>query len=377
MQTQLMRPGTAEVPWFEYRSTASDQVERTPVQSVPFSIGRIDTADLQIDSGRVSREHAVVVKEGKAYRIRDLGSTNGTLVNGERIDDVELHDGDIVVIADQEFTFVAADAASTRRVPTQLMGGASTAPNPFDRVMALRRLQESLLHRGFHPSLKQVFELNSGNTLGYASASWGASQRNGKSNWLASPFAAYSSSTWHACQLYRTLAAEAFLDVRQREILIVGIDMEEIEGNDSLLSQLGQLRSLIGDESLVINLPAGVYDVDRHPLLISLKQSGCMTAYGDFVGSRSQVMRLADDPPDYLLLSPTMSRDLHSARQRRQLSSIPDACHEIGCQAVVCGLATPADEDACRDLGFTLAMSRRDSRLGTTSSAQLLAATSH
>lgn len=370
MQTQLMQSGKTDAPWFERTASESQEVERTPIQSVPFSIGRIETADLQIDSGRVSREHAVVVKEGKSYRLRDLGSTNGTLVNGEPIDDVELCGGDIVVIADHEFIFVDAEAGSARRMATQVMTGAGAAAVPLDRIVAVRRLQESLLHRGFRPRLKTIVDLQDGRPWGYVSDALEADQPRGTLSWLASPFAC---STWRACQMHRTLAAEAFQQIRQQESLFVGVSAEEAEGNGALPAQLEQLRNLVGQDALVVSLPAELYEVARSPLLETLKQRGCLTALSGFMGSSSQVDRLAAAAPDFLLLSPTMSRDLHGARQRRQLASIPEACERIGCRPIVCDLTSPADEDVGRELGFQLALSPGGGGSGAKSSAKRLA----
>jgi serine/threonine protein kinase len=53
------------------------------VSSVPFRIGR--NADLSINDAHLSREHAVINWDGKSFTISDLGSTNGTYVNGRRL----------------------------------------------------------------------------------------------------------------------------------------------------------------------------------------------------------------------------------------------------------------------------------------------------
>src|SRR4051812_24385125 len=60
-------------------------------------IGRADTADLVLPKPWVSREHARVVSTQGATQIVDLGSHNGTRVNGERIAGTrELRSGDVI-----------------------------------------------------------------------------------------------------------------------------------------------------------------------------------------------------------------------------------------------------------------------------------------
>jgi pSer/pThr/pTyr-binding forkhead associated (FHA) protein len=48
-------------------------------------IGRDSSADLSIPSPAVSRRHARVIREGAGYALEDLGSSNGTFLNGERL----------------------------------------------------------------------------------------------------------------------------------------------------------------------------------------------------------------------------------------------------------------------------------------------------
>ncbi len=59
-----------------------------------FIIGRGRHCDLVVDSGKVSREHAVVFREGDRWFIEDLGSSNGTWFQRERISRRRIEDGD-------------------------------------------------------------------------------------------------------------------------------------------------------------------------------------------------------------------------------------------------------------------------------------------
>jgi len=77
-------------------------------------IGRSSASDVRLQSPRVSRSHVECYREGNTIRIRDLGSSNGTYVNGRKITEpVTLQDGDRVSIGDIELHFSAEAAGET------------------------------------------------------------------------------------------------------------------------------------------------------------------------------------------------------------------------------------------------------------------------
>jgi hypothetical protein len=74
-------------------------------------IGRSRTCDLDLPGAVASRRHAEILGTGKGFRIRDLGSTNGTFVNGERVEQVELSPGDRIQIGGCTITFCRFEAS--------------------------------------------------------------------------------------------------------------------------------------------------------------------------------------------------------------------------------------------------------------------------
>ena len=68
-------------------------------------VGRGVTADMRLDDHTVSARHAIVVMRADRLRILDDRSTNGTVVNGRRVDEAELHDGDVVVLGRVVLTY--------------------------------------------------------------------------------------------------------------------------------------------------------------------------------------------------------------------------------------------------------------------------------
>jgi hypothetical protein len=71
------------------------------------TIGRLPDRDVSLDDPLVSRRHCEVRRSGANYRLVDLGSANGTLVNGEPIELHQLSNGDSVDIGGCRLTFEA------------------------------------------------------------------------------------------------------------------------------------------------------------------------------------------------------------------------------------------------------------------------------
>ncbi len=72
----------------------ADGRELDRVRKDRFLIGRGKHCDLIIHSGKVSREHAAIVRRGTDYFIEDLGSSNGTWFDKRRINRRQIQDGD-------------------------------------------------------------------------------------------------------------------------------------------------------------------------------------------------------------------------------------------------------------------------------------------
>ena len=77
------------------------ELRRLPLGETPLGIGRGKDRALVLDSPAVSRQHAQLEARGTSVIVEDLGSANGTLLNGRRIAHPEaMHEGDELRIAD-------------------------------------------------------------------------------------------------------------------------------------------------------------------------------------------------------------------------------------------------------------------------------------
>ena len=76
-----------------------------PIASERAVLGRSRECDVRVDDSNVSRRHAEVRREEGAYWIVDLGSTNGTELNGRRIERARLSDGDRITLGSTDVRF--------------------------------------------------------------------------------------------------------------------------------------------------------------------------------------------------------------------------------------------------------------------------------
>ena len=68
-------------------------------------VGRLSSCEISLQDKNTSRQHAAFIRDGAGWSVEDLGSTNGTLVNGRRIDRLQLREGDVIVVGITELIY--------------------------------------------------------------------------------------------------------------------------------------------------------------------------------------------------------------------------------------------------------------------------------
>ena len=76
-------------------------------------IGRHPECDVQIDSRKISRRHCCIAQVGEYLVVRDLGSTNGVRINGERVVEGTLRETDELIIGNQAYRVTWQESAAT------------------------------------------------------------------------------------------------------------------------------------------------------------------------------------------------------------------------------------------------------------------------
>lgn len=142
MEEQQRTP-IAKIVWLD--PYTSKTLEHPLCEGDKLSIGRAAINDIQIAEGHISRQHAIVACQGGAITIDDVGSANGTFVNG-----VQVYGENDLAIGDEVHLFVSV---------LKLLSASDNAPrDAAERVSAVAGDRASLrITRG--PQQGQVFAL--------------------------------------------------------------------------------------------------------------------------------------------------------------------------------------------------------------------------
>jgi two-component system, cell cycle response regulator len=85
------------------------------LETPEFKLGRHTTSDIMLEDDGVSRRHARLLREDDGYVLEDLGSANGTFVQGEKVARHRLHDGDVFQLGPNVmFRYAYTDASQQR-----------------------------------------------------------------------------------------------------------------------------------------------------------------------------------------------------------------------------------------------------------------------
>ena len=95
-------------PYLEVVS--GDRTEMVPLDGARLTVGRDPSSDVHVDDATVSRRHAVLERLAAGWSVSDLRSTNGTLVNGDFIDQPRpLFSGDEIQVGETRLIYHSGD----------------------------------------------------------------------------------------------------------------------------------------------------------------------------------------------------------------------------------------------------------------------------
>lgn len=245
---------------------------RQKLESGTVSIGRASECTIPIKDRYLSRKHAELISVDGAWHLRDLGSANGTYLNGTRVEqDSRLATGDRIRLGDTELVFVAAErttdrifaigertASPTIAIPASEVDGVRPTSTDVARLQTLTLLARELLE---DRPVDELFGFIVGRVMQHLSpsrAALGLLSPDGKS-FLAVEVRRQDASDESELTLSHTLLAEVVEGKKALAFMDVSID-EKLSRAQSIITQ--GIRSIICAPVTINENVEGVLYVD-------------------------------------------------------------------------------------------------------------------
>ncbi|MFQ5524876.1 MAG: EAL domain-containing protein [Thermoanaerobaculia bacterium] len=332
---------------------------RTIIRSLPLTVGRHSSADLYLYSTSVSHRHAEFFEQDGTLWLRDLGSTNGTYVNSDRLGEpVRVNDGDIVHFADLVFRLgvysppLDTDEGETRELDTERL-----ATRLHEYTNEFTSLIQGEAIRPYFQALYQMEENRE--VLGYELLSRGLlggletlplelfyiAERLGRESELS--------------QLCRRVGAQAARALPGDPICFMNTHPSETQEPSQFLSSVESLREQFPEIRLAIEIHEAAVTGSRRIAEIrdGLRSLDVALAYDDFGTGQSRLRQIAEVPPDYLKFDMSLIRDLDRAPDERLqfVAGLVSTARSIGVVPIAEGIESEVEAEACLGAGFEYA----------------------
>jgi EAL domain-containing protein (putative c-di-GMP-specific phosphodiesterase class I) len=342
--------------YLEHHSKFGDAPHCIVLDNFPFRIGRSASAHYIIYSRQVSKEHAEVYRASGSFRVRDLGSTNGTFVNGQRIKDAILCNGDILHISHKEFRFCTAPVPGAHE-PDISVTTSAKSDFPVSIVRAGRHLRELLFTQQVSAVFQPIVDLMTRERIGFESLGRGTHGELSTNPSELFLLAGQCSLAGELSRIFRMVAAEKVSHLPDN--LLVFLNLHPAEKIDGLLVE--SLRDIQidfrGNHRMVLEVNEGmIADVPTlRRLRKGLDEAGIGLAYDDFGAGQSRLAELAEVPPDFIKLDMSLIRGIHEAEARQEMvQALTAVSKQLGVRVVAEGVETEAEAATCLALGCQL-----------------------
>jgi EAL domain-containing protein (putative c-di-GMP-specific phosphodiesterase class I) len=351
----------------ESRVGEDGSLQRTPVQPLPFRIGRAVGLQLVLPSNHVSKAHAEIYTDGLTLRVRDLSSRNGTFLNRESVSDGALHDGDVLHVGDYEFR-VARDLGEDE-CPDAEGTLLQTAPLSRHFISGANKIRELIATSAVTMYFQPIVTLPGARVTAYEALGRGRFPELPES-----PVELFDLAGMHGpdvqaelSRLFRRKAVELVKDRPEPPILFVNTHPVELE-RPGLLESLEELRTFAPNVDLVLEIhESALAQTDFITWLRNrLLEINVGLAYDDFGAGQARLFELAEAPPHYLKFDRKFVRALHEAPTSRQrlVASLVAAARELLVKTVAEGVETEDEAAACVRAGFSHAQGYHFGRPG-------------
>ena len=319
----------------------------TLVEESPFTVGRRAFSSLRLTAHSVSGHHAEIYTHEGKYFVRDLGSTNGTFLNGVRItEDAEIKHGDWLQFA--SLTFQVKNEHRTTSAKT-------LDEKQIDQTLGLMQFERMMAIQDVIPLFQPIIDLSSRHTVAFevlASSPYMGLRSAGELFKCAEDLG-------RAGELSQLIRIAAINNSRQglpANHLFLNVHPDELEISD--LQWIAELRNQTETHELTLEIHE---DATTDPAIMAQLRS-CLSdykiglAFDDFGAGRARIAQLTDLQPDYVKFDRRLISDIDTApiERYRFVKNLVSAVNELGITSLAEGVETLGESHICTELGFQL-----------------------
>jgi EAL domain-containing protein (putative c-di-GMP-specific phosphodiesterase class I) len=329
--------------------TPRDPAREFPIHASVFSVGRKPDNSLSIPSHSVSGYHAEFLQTEAGLIVRDLNSTNGTFVNGQRLEgEVQVHGGDLVQFATEVFRI----GQSTRRNESRTVANDSS-----DQAMALVQFDRLINDGNAFPYYQPIVRLPDQACIGYEVL--GRSRLFGL-QMPAQMFLAAAQLNMEAelSEVFRMRGVQVGSDFPSGINLFLNTHPKEL-GPSRLYTSLRLLREADPNRTLTLEIHEGaVTNIDTiRELSVVLNDLNIHLAFDDFGVGEARLLELAEIRPDYLKFDMKLTNNIHAASAKRQelVALFARMLNDLGINTLAEGIETKECHETICQMGFKFA----------------------
>jgi EAL domain-containing protein (putative c-di-GMP-specific phosphodiesterase class I) len=327
----------------------SEGTRHIPIHMDPFLIGRRNDSSLCLPSDTVSSMHAEITRAGGNLMVRDLHSTNGTYVNGLKVQDTcTLLENDVVQFSDMAFRIGREDACWNTQNITAMAG---------DRAMVLIQFEKLIEGQGLVPHFQPIVRLQNLEVMGYEVL--GRSSLFG----LKKPSEMFQVAEQldlqnRLSQLIRQEGVRQGIELDGQVNLFLNVHPGEMV-NSYIVDTLSELRKITATHPITLEIHEKVVTNvhSMRKLKSILRDLDIGLAYDDFGAGQARLVEIVEVPPDYLKFDMQLIKNIDQASASRQqmLQALVKMVHDLGIITIAECIEGEAESVACQQFGFDLA----------------------
>ena len=335
--------------WVLVRSSSENDLNhRLNVTCPSFTVGRHPASNLCLSDPTVSGRHAEILTINRDIFVRDLNSTNGTLLNGRRLQSLTgLRSGDVLHFGSVMYTLQSSTDETTSSTITADVSGEALAQLQFEKLLSRPALR---------PYFQPIVRLRDSSRIAFEvlSRSYLLGLETPEKMFRVAASRKLEADLSHVCRMEGLLMGE----VLQGTPFYVNTHPAELNGT-GLFKSLEQLRTEFPTTQIVLEVHEGAVatSVQLRDVRRVTGELGMGLAYDDFGSGQARLKELFEVPPDVLKFDVKFVHGLPftTPQHRSTIQSLIRIVQDLNVIPLAEGVETIDEANVCLELGFELA----------------------